>query len=52
MRALHAGVAERTFFLTVEGLDNRAGVHDQLDRLRPSLALLRRLLEESGEIGR
>jgi sugar phosphate isomerase/epimerase len=48
MRALHAGVAERTFFLTVEGLDNRAGVHDQVDRLRRSLALLRRLVEESG----
>ena len=46
--ALRVGVAERTFFLTVEGLDNRAGVHDQVDRLRPSLARLRPLLEASG----
>ena len=48
VRALRAGVAERTFFLTVEGLDNRAGVHDQVDRLRASLALLRGLVDESG----
>jgi sugar phosphate isomerase/epimerase len=48
VRALRAGVGERPFFLTVEGLDNRAGVHDQVDRLRASLALLRGLLEESG----
>ena len=47
VRALRLGVAERTFFLTVEGLDNRAGVHDQLDRLRPSLARLRTLIEAS-----
>jgi sugar phosphate isomerase/epimerase len=48
VRALRAGVGKRPFFLTVEGLDNRAGVHDQVDRLRASLALLRALLEESG----
>jgi sugar phosphate isomerase/epimerase len=48
VRALRAGVGERSFFLTVEGLDNRAGIHDQVDRLRPSLALLRGMLEESG----
>ena len=48
VRALRVGVAGRTFFLTVEGLDNRAGVHDQLDRLRPSLARLRTLLEMVG----
>jgi len=48
VRALRAGVGERSFFLTIEGLDNRAGIHDQVDRLRPSLALLRGMLEESG----
>jgi sugar phosphate isomerase/epimerase len=47
VRALRVGVAERAFFLTVEGLDNRAGVHDQLDRLRLSLGRLRTLLEAS-----
>jgi len=41
-------IGERPFFLGVEGLDNRAGVHDQLDRLRPSLALLRELVESPG----
>jgi sugar phosphate isomerase/epimerase len=43
--ALCRGVGRRDFFLTVEGLDNRAGVHDQRDRLRPSLALVRELVE-------
>ena len=42
--ALREGIGERPYFLTVEGLDNRAGVHDQLDRLRPSLARLRELV--------
>jgi len=46
--ALRDGVGERPFFLGVEGLDNRAGVHDQLERLRPSLALLRELVESAG----
>ena len=42
--ALAEGIGGREFFLTVEGLDNRAGVADQRERLVPSLALLRRLL--------
>lgn len=37
-------LGEREFFLTVEGLDNRADVDDQLARLEPSLELLRGLL--------
>jgi sugar phosphate isomerase/epimerase len=41
--ALRRGVGERTFFLTVEGLDNRADVADQRERLGPSLARLREL---------
>jgi sugar phosphate isomerase/epimerase len=43
LRALRIGVGERTFFLTVEGLDNRAEVDDQRTRLGPSLARLREL---------
>lgn len=42
--ALRRGVGRHDFFLTVEGLDNRADVDDQRERLAPSLALLRRLL--------
>jgi sugar phosphate isomerase/epimerase len=42
--ALTRGVAGREFFLTVEGLDNRADVDDQRERLAPSLDLLRRLI--------
>jgi sugar phosphate isomerase/epimerase len=47
VHALRRGVGDRDFWLSVEGLDNRAGVHDQVDRLRPSLALLRSFLEEA-----
>jgi sugar phosphate isomerase/epimerase len=43
LEALRSGVGERTFFLTVEGLDNRADVADQRARLGPSLARLREL---------
>ena len=43
LEALRRGVGERTFFLTVEGLDNRADVADQQARLGPSLARLREL---------
>jgi sugar phosphate isomerase/epimerase len=43
LEALRRGVGERTFFLTVEGLDNRADVADQRERLAPSLARLREL---------
>jgi sugar phosphate isomerase/epimerase len=45
--ALRRGVADRDFSLSIEGLDNHAGVHDQVERLRPSLALLRTLLGEA-----
>jgi sugar phosphate isomerase/epimerase len=41
--ALRRGLEGRDFFLTVEGLDNRAGVNDQRERLAASLALLREL---------
>jgi sugar phosphate isomerase/epimerase len=43
MAALRHGVDGREFFLTIEGLDNRAGVADQQERLAPSLELLRSL---------
>ena len=43
LSALGDGVGERDFFLSVEGLDNRADVDDQRQRLRPALALLRSL---------
>lgn len=42
--ALRGAVAGRPFFLTIEGLDNRADVADQTERLAPSLALLRDLI--------
>jgi sugar phosphate isomerase/epimerase len=42
--ALQRGLGDRTFYLTVEGLDNRADVADQQERLLPSLTLLRKLL--------
>jgi sugar phosphate isomerase/epimerase len=42
--ALLRGLGGREFFLTVEGLDNRADVDDQRERLAPSLELLRRLV--------
>jgi sugar phosphate isomerase/epimerase len=40
---LRHGLGEREFFLTIEGLDNRADVADQRERLAPSLELLRGL---------
>jgi len=45
--ALRRGVGDRDFALSVEGLDNRAGVEDQADRLGPSLELLRTLLAKA-----
>ena len=42
--ALAESVGGREYFLTIEGLDNHAGVADQRERLEPSLALLRRLI--------
>jgi sugar phosphate isomerase/epimerase len=41
---LRAGVRAGEYFLTVEGLDNRADVADQRERLAQSLALLRSLV--------
>lgn len=41
--ALAEGLSGRELQLSVEGLDNRAGVPDQVDRLRASLGLLREL---------
>jgi sugar phosphate isomerase/epimerase len=43
MAALRDGIGGRDFYLTVEGLDNRADVDDQRARLEPSLQLLRTL---------
>ena len=41
--AVSEGLSGRELHLSVEGLDNAAGVADQVDRLRASLALLRDL---------
>jgi sugar phosphate isomerase/epimerase len=38
-------VGDRPYDLVVEGLDSREGVDDQVERLRPALASLRRLRE-------
>jgi sugar phosphate isomerase/epimerase len=46
VRALLASLGDREYHLTVEGLDNTAEVDDQRQRLAPSLALLRRLIEK------
>ena len=43
MAGLRAGVGARDFYLTIEGLDNRADVDDQRSRLEASLELLRPL---------
>jgi 3-oxoisoapionate decarboxylase len=43
--ALKSGVGERDYQLTIEGLVSRAGVSDQLDRLRPALAHVRDMLD-------
>ena len=39
-------VGDRAYDLVIEGLDSRAELDDQVERLRPALAYLRRLLEE------
>ena len=39
-------VGDRPYDLVIEGLDSHADVDDQLERLRPALAFLRRLLNE------
>jgi sugar phosphate isomerase/epimerase len=46
VRALLAGLPEREYHLTIEGLDNTADVDDQRQRLAPALDLLRQLIEE------
>ena len=43
MASLRDGLDGRDFHLSVEGLDNRADVDDQRERLAPALALLRSL---------
>jgi sugar phosphate isomerase/epimerase len=43
LTTLAEGLHGREFFLSVEGLDNRADVDDQRERLAPALALLRGL---------
>jgi sugar phosphate isomerase/epimerase len=45
VKALHDGIGERQFFLSVEGLDNRPDVRDQTRRLSASLAVLRELIQ-------
>jgi sugar phosphate isomerase/epimerase len=42
------GVGGRELHLTIEGLDNAADVDDQRARIAPSLAYLRRLVDEAG----
>jgi hypothetical protein len=39
-------VGDRPYDLVIEGLDSRADVDDQVERLRPALAYLRGLGEE------
>jgi sugar phosphate isomerase/epimerase len=42
--ALAAGLGGRELPLAVEGLDNRGGVRDQVDRVRDALRYLRELV--------
>ena len=44
MASLQEGIGGRDFHLSVEGLDNRADMDDQRERLAPALALLRSLV--------
>jgi sugar phosphate isomerase/epimerase len=44
METLRDGLQGREFHLSIEGLDNRADVDDQRERLAPALALLRSLV--------
>jgi len=48
LRALLAALGGVDLRLAVEGLDNRAGVRDQVERLRRSLTLVRALTAEAG----
>jgi sugar phosphate isomerase/epimerase len=47
--ALGAGLGDRELPLAVEGLDNRAELRDQEERLRRSFTVLRRLAEQPAE---
>jgi sugar phosphate isomerase/epimerase len=49
--ALKNGVRERDYPLTIEGLVSRAGVNDQVERLKPALAYVRRLVDSTPEVG-
>ena len=44
---LAAGLGDRPYFLSIEGLDSRRGVADQSGRLQSALAVLRELLPAS-----
>ena len=48
LRALLDALGGRDLRLSVEGLDNRADVRDQVERLRRSLTLVRTLSAEEG----
>jgi sugar phosphate isomerase/epimerase len=45
--ALAAGLGDRELPISVEGLDNRADIRDQLERVTKSLSLLRGLTDQS-----
>jgi hypothetical protein len=40
-------VGDRPYDLLIEGLDSRAQVDDQVERLRPAMAHIRELLDEA-----
>lgn len=47
IEALAASVGDRPYDLLVEGLDSRAEVDDQVERLRPAMAVVRSLLQRA-----
>ena len=50
IEALAASVGDRPYDLLVEGLDSRAEVDDQVERLRPAMAVVRSLLHAGGRV--
>jgi sugar phosphate isomerase/epimerase len=48
---LAAGLGDRPYFMSIEGLDSRRGVADQPGRLRAALAVLRELLPAGATAG-
>jgi hypothetical protein len=42
-------VGDRPYDLLIEGLDSRAEVDDQVERLRPAIAYLRGLLDDASD---